>query len=360
MSHAPQPVALDPASPAAPPAGGPSAVAAEPPSPPPEADGVADEQPGPRRLLLALGLLVLTFASAMLSGATQSHDAPQDGSLLDSARWAIAHPGAGLAYAVALMSILCAHEAGHAVAARLHGVPASLPYFLPLPLSAIGTLGAVIGLRGEVRSRNALVDIAAAGPLAGLAVALPVLAWGIHLSPVGETRPTDLIEGQSLLYLGLKYAVKGELLPWAGRDVQLHPVAFAGWVGLLVTAINLIPVGPLDGGHLAAAAGGPGHDRRSRLVHRTLPLVGAAVVVAVAWSAWRRGAGDHAAWIGVSAGLPWFVWSVALLGLRRLSGGSWPEPIGSEPLTAGRKFVLGLIAVIFVLTFMPWVMREAA
>jgi len=312
----------------------------------------------PRRLLLASALLLATFLSATLSGALQAVEAPRLAGLGEQLRWALGHAAIGLPYAVALLSILVAHEAGHALAARAHRVPASLPYFLPLPLSAVGTLGAVIGLRGEVRSRNALVDIAAAGPLAGLCVAVPVLVLGIHLSAVGPTHPGDLIEGQSLLYLGLKYLVKGELLPSGGRDLQLHPVAFAGWVGLLVTVINLIPIGPLDGGHLAAAAGGAGHDRRSRLVHRALPVVGLVVALAVGLSS--RAPGSRAVALGVQAGLPWVFWSVALLGLRRFSGGRWPEPLGQEPLTAGRKFTLALVAVLFVLLFMPWVMREAA
>lgn len=322
-------------------------------STPPEA-----AEDGPGRVLLALALLAATFLSATMSGALQSPLAPPGAGLWDTARWALLHPTLGLPYASALLAILVAHEAGHAVAAAVHRVPASLPYFLPLPLSAIGTLGAVIGLRGEVRSRNALVDIAAAGPLCGLAVALPVLAFGLHLSPVGPSRAGDLVEGQSLLYLGLKLLVKGELLPSAGRDVQLHPVAFAGWVGLLVTSINLIPVGPLDGGHLAAAAGGRGHDRRSRAVHRALPLIGLLVAAAVALS--LRGSGPgRALSVGAQSGAPWLLWSVALLALRWLGGGTWAEPLGDEPLTPVRKLVLALMALVAVLLFMPWVMREA-
>lgn len=314
-----------------------------------------------RTWVVPAALLLATLLSATFSGAVQS----VDGAAVE--RWGSAASAAwhqlasGLPYALALLSILVAHEAGHAIAARIHGVPASLPHFIPLPypLSPVGTLGAVIGLRAEVRSRNALVDIAAAGPLAGLAVALPVLAWGIHLSPVGPSHAGDLLEGQSILYLLLKLAVKGELLPGHGRDLQLHPVAFAGWVGLLVTAINLIPVGPLDGGHLAAAALGAGHDRRSRIVHRLLPVVGLVVMAIISALALRSGAGRRSLALGAQAGMPWIIWSGVLLLLRRLQGGRWHEPVGEEPLTRGRKAVLAVTAVAFVLIFMPWVMREA-
>src|SRR5579883_2520080 len=182
-----------------------------------------------RRTAVALLLFALTLLSTTFTGAMQ-HPAGA-GRALDALLW-------GLWYALPLCLILACHEAGHYLAARHHGVPVSLPYFLPFP-AGLGTLGAIIGLRREVRDRDALFDVAAAGPLAGLAVAVPVLAAGLWLSPVGPVRPGDLIEGQSLLYLGLKYLIKGRLLPgvMGGQlvDVQLHPLAMAGWAGLLVT-----------------------------------------------------------------------------------------------------------------------------
>ena len=133
--------------------------------------------------------------------------------------------------------------------ARYHRVAASLPYFIPLP-AGWGTLGAVIAMRDRIRSRNALFDIGASGPLAGLVIALPALAWGLVHSPV---KPMLLSgyqqEGQSLLYLAMKRVLLGPIPE--GYDVQLHPTAAAGWFGLLVTMVNLLPWGQLDGGHIA-------------------------------------------------------------------------------------------------------------
>ncbi|MEZ4310251.1 MAG: site-2 protease family protein, partial [Polyangiaceae bacterium] len=133
----------------------------------------------------------------------------------------------GWRFAVPLMSILLVHELGHFFAARYHRVPASLPFFIPLPLvSPFGTMGAVIGMRGRIRSRNALLDIGAAGPLAGLIVAIPVIVIGLMTSKVSVPQPDTWQEGQSLLYLFLKRVVIGEIP--VDRDVMLNSVAFAG------------------------------------------------------------------------------------------------------------------------------------
>ncbi len=154
-------------------------------------------------------------------------------------------------YAIALITILLAHEMGHYVISRRYGVRASLPYFLPMPISPIGTLGAVIRMEARIPNRTVLFDIGIAGPLAGLVFTIPAILIGLHLSDVVTTAnpiPNSMPLGESFLFAILSRLVKGDLGP--GQDVLLHPVAFAGWVGLLVTALNLLPVSQLDGGHI--------------------------------------------------------------------------------------------------------------
>jgi membrane-associated protease RseP (regulator of RpoE activity) len=268
----------------------------------------------------------------------------------------------GLPYSLSIMGILLAHESGHYLLARWHGVHASLPYFLPVPLPMVGTMGAVIVMRGGIPSRNALVDWAAAGPLAGLVVALPVLAYGIHLSPVGPLGPlgegqVGMLEGNSLLYLAVKLLVKGAFLPGGGLDVQLHPVAWAGWLGFLVTMINLMPIGQLDGGHIAFAYFGDRYHQMSRWLHRLLPLLGVGVSTYVVFELLQRAELDLALGLGWSAGFPWLIWFGLLSLFKRLSKGQYHPPVGEDPLTRRRRRVCVLMIVVFVLIFVPIPMR---
>lgn len=262
----------------------------------------------------------------------------------------------GLSYSLSIMGILLAHEMGHFLLARWHGVPATLPYFLPIPLPPVGTMGAIIKMQGRIRNRNALADIGAAGPLSGLLVAIPILAYGVHLSSVQPQGP-GFLEGNSVLYLTLKYLVKGAILPGGGQDVFLHPMAWAGWVGLLVTMINLMPIGQLDGGHIAFAYFGNQYHRVSALLHRGLP--GLAIVASgyaiydlnhkVPWAiAFRLG------WV---AGLSWIIWWFMLKLLKRLSGGQYHPPIGDDPLSPGRRWLCVMMIVIFFLILVPIPMR---
>jgi membrane-associated protease RseP (regulator of RpoE activity) len=257
----------------------------------------------------------------------------------------------GWVYAVPLMSILLSHEFGHYIAARIHGVPASLPYFLPLPeVSPFGTLGAVIAMPERIRSRNALLDIGAAGPIAGMLVALPVLVLGLSLSHVeAQSNGYYVQEGQSLLYWLLKYLVKGGIP--SGHDVMLHPTATAGWVGLFVTMINLLPWGQLDGGHIAFALLGPLQNRIARLVrwgvlgfflYNLLTFVGPVVT--------RQSQMP----LGVAVGnsLTWLVW-YGLLGLMARTMGADHPPVEAGELTPTRRRVAMLCLALFVLLFMP-------
>lgn len=233
------------------------------------------------RVIINIILFVLTIISVMLTGMDIPPDAmPADGS--SSLALLLRYLWTGWPFALSMLGILFAHEMGHYIACRYYKVPATLPYFLPAPfISPLGTLGAFIIMRGIPKNKRVLFDVGIAGPLAGLILAIPILFYGLSISPLGPVEPpppgmTGLLEGNSIFYLLSKYIVFGELLPkpvsmnglstttyWLqyfftgqpipfnGLDVQLHSVALAGWAGLLVTALNLVPVGTLDGGHVA-------------------------------------------------------------------------------------------------------------
>jgi hypothetical protein len=255
----------------------------------------------------------------------------------------------GWQYAVPLLAILTAHEFGHYFAARYHGVPASLPYFLPLPNFGFGTLGAVISMRDRIRSRNALLDIGASGPIAGMLVAVPVLFWGIAHSPVGVSTPPYEQEGQSLIYVAIKWLVHGPIP--AGYDVHLHPAAFAGWVGLFLTMINLLPFGQLDGGHVAYALFGERHNRVGPWIRwALLPLFVVNLVRFLAPIMPRPPAARLATAVGNS--LFWLVWFVVLGVLARLSGKDHP-PCEPGALSPFRKAIGWVCVGLFIGLFMP-------
>lgn len=303
------------------------------------ADSAAPSRSGTTAPLL---LFLLTSASVLLTGAVlATGELPQ--SPLELAR--------GWVYAVPLMAILTCHELGHYVAARVHGVPASLPYFLPLPLvSPFGTMGAVITMSGRIRSRNALLDIGAAGPLAGMLVAVPVLVIGLALSPVQPRLTGDYLqEGQNLLYWLLKRIVKGPIP--ADHDVVLHPTAFAGWVGLFVTMINLLPWGQLDGGHIAFALLGPLQNRIARFVRFGVLgffLYNLAAFVAPV----LRGTSDMPLSVAIGNSTTWLVWFALLSLLGRVAGHEHP-PFEPGPLTPLRRRVAAFCLLLFGLLFMP-------
>lgn len=247
----------------------------------------------------------------------------------------------GWTFAVPLLAILVTHELGHYVAAVIHRVPASLPMFIPMPVSPFGTMGAVISMPEPIRSRNALLDVGAAGPLAGMVVAVPVLILGLSQSEVRPLEGGGLLEGQSLLYLALKHWVVGPIPP--GHDVFLTSTAFAGWTGLLVTMLNLLPVGQLDGGHVAYALFGERQNRIGRVIHGLLPLLFL---------------GNLAVWRDWQPGLVWVVWFVLLGLLRRAAGGvEHPPTDPDEALSPGRRAIAVVTLVLFVFIFMPTPLR---
>ena len=258
-------------------------------------------------------------------------------------------------FAATLMTILAVHESGHYFFGRYHGVAVSLPYFIPLPPGiSLGTLGAVIQMDQDgISDRNKLFDIGASGPIAGLVVAIPLLCIGLYLSEVGPVQPGSMIEGNSILYALLKYCMFGRWLPGDGVDVQLHPMALAGWVGLLITMINLMPIGQLDGGHVARSVFGQKHETWSKRLHYVLPVVGLAVggvMFGAAMSAGREvGAALSYAKYGV---IPWVMWTI-LLGLMRRQGGEYHPPVDDALLDPRRRRMAIVVFVIFVLIATP-------
>jgi membrane-associated protease RseP (regulator of RpoE activity) len=304
---------------------------------------VADRKTG--RPWVNILLFVLTLLSTLYIGAFHENvipERPQD--ILK-----------GWPFALTLLAILTAHEMSHYFAGRRHGSPASLPYFIPLPLpGSLGTLGAVIVQRSPMRSRKALFDIGIAGPIGGLIVAIPLLFIGLALSKVGMPQtfmdvpagePIEVLqEGNSLLYLAAKYIVYGRVLPdrATGEDVWLSPpsaggsIAFAAWVGLLVTMLNLFPVGQLDGGHVAYAMWGPTAWKIARFTLTAIWGWGIFLLL-------RQNYG----------GMTWLM--IGSLGL--FIGPRHPPPLNDlTPLDAKRKALGWAMVIIFflLLTPIPW------
>jgi membrane-associated protease RseP (regulator of RpoE activity) len=271
-----------------------------------------------RPTILHAVLLALTILSTLFAGVSMVSSDPMD---------AIRQPWLGLPFALSLMVILGAHELGHYVAARQFGVPVTLPYFIPMPFGPFGTLGAFISMKAPPPNRRALLAVAAAGPLSGLAMALPILILGLKMSVITPliTNGAVIMEGNSILYALLKVLAFGRFLPGGGQDVFLHPVAFAGWAGLLVTGLNLLPVGQLDGGHILYALIGD----KSRLL--TWPIIGILVVLGLVWNGW-------------------FLWAFLLL----IFGRQYAAPLDDlTRLTSGQRAVGWLLILIFLLVFTP-------
>jgi membrane-associated protease RseP (regulator of RpoE activity) len=242
----------------------------------------------------------------------------------------------GLAYSASILSILLAHELGHFLMARRLGVTVSYPFFIPVP-TLIGTMGAFISMKEPPPNRRALLLIAIAGPLAGLVVTIPVLLIGLSLSEVYSTAALEAMaqemnteffqEGNSLLYAAAKFVVFGRWLPGGGEDVLIHPVAWAGWVGLLVTALNLMPAGQLDGGHIYYALVGP------RVARTTTQVVVVVLVV-----------------LGIFFWTGWLLWAV-LISIF----GQYRAPLLNEltPLDQRYRMLALLGVVVFFLVFIP-------
>lgn len=299
---------------------------------PPDEDRVAVEGARP---LLAITLFAVTCLSTLFAGAL--HAGAVD--LTRPPIWLLS----GVPFAATLLAILGVHELGHYVTARRRGAAVSLPYFIPAPPPfPFGTLGAIIRMRSPVPDRNTLLDIAAAGPLAGLVVALPALVVGLTWSAVGPPPPGLYIDVGNSILTGLARTLVFGPLP-EGTFVYTHPVADAGWVGLFVTALNLFPVGQLDGGRIAYAVFGRRHTRIGRLV-----LAGTLLMGAVTWL-WNL----DVTW---TAGINWFVWAALLyflIGVRHA-----PPLDDWTPLSEGRRRTGLACLVLFVLLLPPHPLQQ--
>lgn len=297
-------------------------------------------------ILFAVTVLSMLYAGAIFAQGAQGIEDSRGiwQQLLDPGFLA-----SGAAFAVPLLAILITHEFGHFFAARYHRVPASFPFFIPFP-ATFGTMGAVIVMRETIRSRRALLDIGASGPLAGMVVALPVLVYGLTLSPVQPVTEHAMQEGQSLLYLLVKRVVLGPIPD--GHDVFLHPTAFAGWAGLFVTMLNLLPVSQLDGGHIGYALLGEAHHRVAAWFRHALRLLflGSAIYFVAPVLLGRSNLTlEVAIWNSVF----WFTWLIVLGVMSVLSGSPNHPPCEPGELDPWRRAVAWGCLLLFVLLFMP-------
>ena len=286
------------------------------------------------RVWLNVLLFVLTLLSTYAMGLTtwslsyMYADALEAGELLEISIEILWDPqvvSLSLMYMIVLCGILLAHEMGHYLTCRFYGLNATLPFFIPLP-NLIGTMGAFIRIRSPIAYKKQLFDVGVAGPLAGFILTIPAVAYGLAHSKIVPSLPVEesILFGEPLLFQLLEPIFLGNIPP--GHDIVLHPIGFAGWVGCLVTALNLFPIGQLDGGHMMYALFG---SRTRKLA----PFVLAAFVI-----------------MGIFLFTGWFVWAIliAILGFRH-------PPIYDEhvPLDPRRRLIAYLTLGVFVLTFIP-------
>ncbi|HEY3819117.1 MAG TPA: site-2 protease family protein [Polyangiaceae bacterium] len=290
----------------------------------PSADGSAAAVAGPLAWRTNAGLFLATVGSCLV---TWSYF---EGFFDKPSRPAAIH---ALEYTASLLGILLAHEFGHYIAARIHKVDASLPFFIPLPiLSPFGTMGAVIRMRSVIPTRRALLDIGASGPLAGLAVALPLYAWGVahsKLVPLDGSAGGGIELGSSLL-LRLIDHLFAPPIP-QGMDIFLSPVAYAGWAGMFVTMINLLPVSQLDAGHIAFSLFGPRQNTIAQWVHRSMLAFFFVSLGSFVARDVRAGFGLYHLGRHISNSQFWLLWFEVLAVLGNVSSREGPDRIGIRP-----------------------------
>ncbi len=311
-------------------------------------------EPKPVQTWINLLLFILTVISVLVSGGLSNI---QIALPKDPIQVVVLILQNGWPFAVSLLAILGIHEFGHYFAGKAHGVKVTLPFFIPMPLSQLGTMGAFISMKTAPKNRRALMDIGVAGPLAGFVASLVVLWIGLGQSTVSRI-PTTIpqgqmlqMEGNSLIYLLFKFLHFGSLLPqpdglsgtaawlyWlryfftgqpsplGNLDVTISPVAWAGWVGLLITFLNLIPAGQLDGGHIFHLLFGQNSAKKM------LPLIiGILMLMGFVWNGW-------------------WLWAALVF----LFGRSYAEPMDQITELDGKRKILGIITlIVFILCFTP-------
>lgn len=259
-------------------------------------------------------LFIITLFTTTFAGATFSNKNPFEGLNFLS----------GIPFSLSLLTILLFHEAGHYLMSKRHNVQATLPYFIPAP-SFIGTFGAIIKMKSQITDKKSLIDIGATGPIAGFVVSIPLLIYGLMNSEISKIAGKDgIILGDSLLLKALTYLIWGKIPE--DLDLILHPVAFAGWIGTFVTAMNLIPVGQLDGGHILYALSPKLFRKLSLPIIMALFLMG------------------YLGWEG------WIFWGFLLLILGRYH----PPVINEDEELPSSKKIIGILSlIIFIITFIP-------
>ena len=296
------------------------------------------------RWSLHVALFVATLFTTTFAGAVLAGGIPYTGILTFFTSGHPGYPGflrawsSGLAFSLSLLAILLCHELGHYTMARRYLLDVSPPYFIPVPLlpSFIGTMGAFIRLRTMVTDRRQLFDVGVAGPIAGFAIALPVLVAGLALShPVAPPQEgwtgmivyfganADLPVGDSLITWTLRHLVLGH-----ARAIWLHPLAFAGWVGMFVTMLNLLPISQLDGGHILYAVLPRWHYRLAQAIWVAITALG------------------FVSWV-------WLSWGVLVLLLSRGRLGHPPVLDAYRPLPHSRRWLAWVAVALFVITFTP-------
>ena len=273
-----------------------------------------------RKYWVNLVLFLATILSTLFAGAFQI-----TGNFKDS----LSNLILGIPFSFSLMFILLSHELGHYFTSRYHKVQSTLPYFLPVPHPLVGTFGAFIKMKGKIMDRNALIDIGSAGPFAGILASLPILIIGMKLSTIV---PLDTVVGKqimptlgsSMLFRIVAYLIKG-YIP-SNMGIELHPMAYAAWIGLWVTSINLIPMGQLDGGHISYALFG----KKSVWIARGFFV--AIMILGILWMGW----------------LFWGLFTAFIIRFYH------PSPVRDDiPLDRKRKFLGILAMILLIVTFLP-------
>lgn len=259
--------------------------------------------------------------------------------------WAGGDIEKSLYFMIGLMSILGGHELGHALVARRNRVDATLPFFLPVPpFFAFGTMGAVIFMNSPIPDRKSLFDIGIAGPLTGFVISLPVLVIGISLSnylpfdPAAEGSPFLL--GTPLLFNAISHLILGS--EPHGHILQAHPIAIAGWAGIFVTSLNLLPMGQLDGGHVIRSVFPKRFKRIYKIIFKLLFIMGAAGILAQIY---------NLKWLIKLTWPGWMFWAVFVYFMTKLDH---PGPLNDvTPLDTARKVMSVLILIVFLVSFTP-------